>query len=117
MSVPTPCPPPERLRGLLADEAPADQADLVAHLDACLACREALERMAAAPAVLETAMTLGRVRYLNEPPLRRVLGLLESDADLTLLLQSAAAQSESKHPTWVRSMLRPGGSPEALGTL
>ena len=42
----SPCPPDDRLRTLLTDEAATQQGDLVAHLDECARCRQALEGFA-----------------------------------------------------------------------
>src|SRR5262245_41617639 len=48
MRVPTTCPDPARLRGLLDGRLSSDeQADLTAHLDGCPDCQRALEDLAA----------------------------------------------------------------------
>src|SRR5262249_19756149 len=44
-----PCPPQARLAEMLADRLPAgDEADLLRHIDGCLACQAALEELTAA---------------------------------------------------------------------
>src|SRR4051812_38566789 len=113
MAVPSPCPPAERLRELLRGvPAPPDEAELVAHLDHCAACQETLERLAGAnPALLGAATTLRRGAYASEASLRRVLDSIGGGADLNTV------QRRHDRTTWVQSLLRPAGSPEALGRL
>jgi hypothetical protein len=107
------CPSPERLRQLLGPGlSPAEQADLVAHLDGCAECRRALERLTgASPGLLEAAGSLAGTAYFDEAALRRVLAHLEEDPDLTVLYRAGG------RPAWVGTLLRPAQTPEALGRL
>jgi eukaryotic-like serine/threonine-protein kinase len=107
------CPSPDRLRQLLRQELPpAEQADLVAHLDGCADCRRALERLAGAPpGLLKAAGSLRDTAYLDEVALRRVLVQLEEDPDLTALHRPGG------RPAWVGSLLQPAQVPDTLGRL
>src|SRR5919201_4973103 len=102
MSVPSPCPPPERLRQLLTGSLPAaEQEELTAHLDDCPTCQRALEEQAGAdPALLEAAGALKRTVFAEESTLRRVLDHLGEDAGLTVLYRV------DRRPSWVQSLLR-----------
>src|SRR5689334_14600240 len=104
------CPPADRLRQLIAEPEPAEQADLVAHLDRCADCRRTLEQLAGGEAALDAVRGMRQVDFTQEEPLRRVLDHLEAD-DLTVLSRTAA------HPAPVLSLLRPAQSPGALGRL
>jgi WD40 repeat protein/serine/threonine protein kinase len=71
---------------LLTDSPAADQADLIAHLDHCVACRRELDRLAGVkPTLLDAASSLSGKVHAAEPTLRRVLHELENDADLITL--------------------------------
>jgi tRNA A-37 threonylcarbamoyl transferase component Bud32 len=102
----------DRLRQLLVETLPADQqADLVAHLDHCAACQRALEVLAGANPALLSLAGAQRLTFADEAPLQRVLQILASDPDATL------RQSLSGRGGWVRSLLRPAATLDALGEL
>jgi serine/threonine protein kinase len=71
---------------LLTESPATDQADLIAHLDHCVACRQELDRLAGArPTLLDAASALSSKVHVAEPTLRRVLNDLENDANLLTL--------------------------------
>jgi WD40 repeat protein len=113
MAASTTCPPAERLRGLLAGEAPSeDQAELVAHLDQCADCQLLLDHLTGVdPALLNAAGALPRQGYTDEPKLRRVLTDLENDAQLSTLYRPLDLLA------WGRSLLVRSGSSETLSPL
>jgi len=99
------------LQQLLAGSSPpAEQAELIAHLDECAACQQALEGLAGAtPAVLSAAAAVPQQAYVEEPRLRRVLNELEADANLTILYSQASGAA------WVRSLPGPAEFLKSLG--
>jgi serine/threonine protein kinase len=101
------------LRQLLAGEsADSEHTELIAHLDHCAACQRTLERLAGAnPAFLSAAGALQRTAFTEEPTLLRVLDDLKDDTQQTLPYRS------QNRLTWVRSLLEPAQSPQALGQL
>src|SRR5437016_4721905 len=108
----TPCPPADRLKRLVAGDLPAaEQAELIAHLDTCRDCQRQLDTLAGAdPALLAAAGTMQGGGFAAEAPLRRVLDRLRTEGfTLTFRPQDRAS--------WVRSLLRPAESLEALGRL
>jgi WD40 repeat protein len=86
MAAPSTCPPASRLQRLLSETPAADQADLIAHLDHCVACRQELDRLAGVkPTLLDAASALSGQVHAAEPSLRRVLRDLENDRNLITL--------------------------------
>ena len=73
------CPDADRLQQLVGGTASAaEQADLIAHLDHCAACRRLLDRLAGgSPAVLSAAAGLHTTPFETEAPRRRVLDTLD----------------------------------------
>ncbi|HKI35563.1 MAG TPA: serine/threonine-protein kinase [Gemmataceae bacterium] len=111
MPVPSSCPPSERLRQLLAEEPPAEEGELVAHVDECPACQRRLEQLAGADApFLRAATSLQSVLHAEESHLRRVLEEIKTVADVTL-------PARAYNPDWVRSLLQASDVPGALGRL
>ncbi len=113
MTSPFSCPSASSLRRLLTETpAAVDQAALVGHLENCSSCQHQLDKLAGAnPVLLEAARALQRNTFVNEPPLRRVLDDLGSDANLVTLYRS------SESGVWRSSPPRPPVSPELLGAL
>src|SRR5262245_5208963 len=113
MAAPSSCPPADRLRQLLVETpADADQAELIAHLDHCDACRRMLDSLAGAgPALLQAAGALRLNAYAEETSLRRVLESLEEDPG-----RSTFPDARDR-TTWVQSLLEPPESGETLGRL
>jgi WD40 repeat protein/serine/threonine protein kinase len=99
----SPCPPADRLRQLLTEDLPAgEQAELIAHLDDCLACQDELGKLAGAdPALLSAAGTLRNAGHVEEVALRRTLEHLQADPDLTMLYSPAG------RPGWSRPVRAP----------
>src|SRR5262245_54214671 len=93
MDVPSSCPPPERLRQLVADSLPpADQAALLGHLNTCAACQQALDLLAGATKeLLGAARGVGRRPRPEEESLRALLQGLKLDSRTTALYRSPAA--------------------------
>jgi WD40 repeat protein len=107
------CPPAERLRQLLTELVPAaEEAELIAHLDACAACRQIMEKLAGAtPVLLGAAHALGQTSYIDEAPLGQLLENLETDSTLHVLYRPHRGRE------WLRSLLQPAEAPEFLGRL
>jgi serine/threonine protein kinase len=109
-----PCPAPERLRRLLDDAPPDDQAELTRHLDDCPRCREALETLSVGDAGAEQASRMlaaaqDDAAAADEPTLRRVLEGLRTETDV------AAAGRPGRRGEWVLSFLGPPAAPGSLG--
>jgi serine/threonine-protein kinase len=88
-----PCPPPERLRALLADALSAGEAGSVeAHVEGCATCQQALERLTDRPALERTRLDTGgeppdgAVREVQLAPARKT-GLHRADEVRALLHQ------------------------------
>lgn len=104
------CPSTERLRQLLTSTAPEeDQADLIAHLDHCIAVntpwnswRERIRFSSRPPAVCSAPCS-----WKNRP-CSAALRNLEEDDKRTVL-------DPSENREWVRSLLQPVASLEGLG--
>jgi WD40 repeat protein/tRNA A-37 threonylcarbamoyl transferase component Bud32 len=101
MTAPLSCPDPDRLRQMLADNLPpAEQAELVAHLDGCSLCQQRLEDLAGAnPVLLEAARTLADAGPVREAGLQRILDHLKSDSNPTTLY------APPNRTAWVQSLL------------
>ncbi len=105
------CPPADRLRTLLGEEPPADEAELMAHVEACPACRGQLDQLAGAnEAVLSAAGALGTTWDGEGPALRRVLDEMKTEIGVP-------PRAGTYNLDWVRSLLQPAESPGALGRL
>lgn len=105
------CPANDRLQQLLEGTlSPSEQGDLIAHLDECAACQQALETLAGGDAVLQSAArALQQTAIREEAPLRRLLDDLASDV-------MATRPYRPHHQTaWVQSLLQPSESPGSLG--
>jgi tRNA A-37 threonylcarbamoyl transferase component Bud32 len=98
---------------LLTAALPAgEQADLIAHLDSCAACRQTLDSLAGAdPDLLEAAGALGRNGFAEETSLRRVLDSFEVDPDWTDVSPPPDCMP------WLESLLEPTDDAGALGRL
>src|SRR5262245_34091072 len=104
------CPAADRLQQLLAGSSPpAEQAELIAHLDGCAACQQTLEGLAGATPAILTAAAMPQHAYVEEPRLRRVLNELEADPNLTILYSQASGAA------WVRSLPGPAEFLKSLG--
>ncbi|MBY0522074.1 MAG: protein kinase [Gemmataceae bacterium] len=108
------CPPKERLRELLGTElSDREQGALIAHLDHCAACQQALEELAGADGALVSAAShvLRTTGQETDGALRRVLDDLRTQVQLTLPGRAG------NQTAWVRSFLKPPQSTESLGEL
>src|SRR5208283_4771663 len=107
------CPDASRLRQLLDGTLPeAEQAQLVAHLDACLACQQQLEELAGGQAVsAQATVALSSQSLQPDVPLQRVLDGLKTDTRTTLVHWPGS-------PTlWIQSFLSPVPATDLLGRL
>jgi hypothetical protein len=102
MSATPVCPSAERLRQHLAGALPGpEEAEVVAHLDGCPACQQALEKLAAGESVLTAARLAGDAPPAG-PALRPVLqGLGERDS-------AGPTAAEDMPLDFLRSPARPG---------
>jgi serine/threonine protein kinase len=99
-------------RLLAATPSATDQSALLLHLENCPVCQRLLDKLAGAdPVLLDAARTLQINTYQDEPPLRRVLDDLGSDANLITLYRARNGEA------WQASAARPTVPPDLLGAL
>jgi serine/threonine protein kinase len=110
MAISSSCPRADRLQQLVSGTSPAnEQAELLAHLDGCTGCQQAVQRLAGAnPALLRAVGTLA---HPQEPHLRRLLNQLERGTAMIVPSHSRTGTA------WLRSLLQPALCEEALGQL